>query len=145
MYLDVYILGSCDPYDCLGTVSSSSATYANIVAGYTYYIVVDADDGSGSAYDILVTMIVTGVGESLPNNTFNIYPNPTEDQFTISFNESIGSYHTVCIRNSLGQIVLELTAFDDQINVDISSFAKGVYVVSVAGSEGVETVKVFKF
>ncbi len=53
--LDVYILGSCDPTDCLGTVSSSSATYANAVAGQTYYIVVDADDGSGSAYDLVVS------------------------------------------------------------------------------------------
>ena len=52
--LDVYILGSCDPTDCLGTVSSSSATFTNAIAGTTYYIVVDADDGSGSAYDLLV-------------------------------------------------------------------------------------------
>ncbi|NQY06103.1 MAG: N-acetylmuramoyl-L-alanine amidase [Flavobacteriaceae bacterium] len=53
--LDVYILGSCNPNDCLGTVSSSSATYADAIAGQTYYIIVDADDGSGSAYDLLVT------------------------------------------------------------------------------------------
>ncbi len=52
--LDVYILGSCDPNDCIGTVGSDNATYANAVAGQTYYIVVDADDGSGSAYDIVV-------------------------------------------------------------------------------------------
>lgn len=53
--LDVYILGSCDPSDCLGTVASSSATFSNAVAGTTYYIVVDSDDGSGSAYDIVMT------------------------------------------------------------------------------------------
>lgn len=59
--LDVYILGSCDPNDCLGTVSSSSATYANAQAGQTYYIIVDADDGSGSAYDLVVTCPVEDV------------------------------------------------------------------------------------
>ena len=52
--LDVYILNSCDPNDCIGTVSSESATYANAIAGQTYYIVVDADDGSGSSYDLIV-------------------------------------------------------------------------------------------
>ena len=52
--LDVYILGSCDPDDCLGTVFSSSATFTNAIAGTTYYIVVDADDGSGSSYTLLV-------------------------------------------------------------------------------------------
>ncbi len=53
--LDVYILGSCDPSDCIGEVLSDSAYFANGVAGTTYYLVVDADDGSGSAYDILVS------------------------------------------------------------------------------------------
>lgn len=52
--LDVYILGSCDPSDCLGTVTGAASTYTNAVAGQTYYIVVDADDGSGSAYDLVV-------------------------------------------------------------------------------------------
>lgn len=53
--LDVYILGSCDPMDCLGTVSSSAAVYENAKAGETYYIVVDSDDGSGSGYELMVT------------------------------------------------------------------------------------------
>ncbi len=50
--LDVYILTSCDPADCSGNVYSSSAYLSGAAAGQTYYPVVDADDGSGSAYDI---------------------------------------------------------------------------------------------
>ncbi len=57
--LDVYILGSCDPNDCLGTVYPDSAVVSNAVAGSTYYVVVDADDGSGSAYDLVVTCAST--------------------------------------------------------------------------------------
>ena len=53
--LDVFILGSCDAMDCLGTVSSSASVYENAKAGETYYIVVDADDGSGSSYELMVT------------------------------------------------------------------------------------------
>lgn len=53
--LDVFILGSCDPNDCLGEVEKNCATYENAVAGQTYYIVVDSDDGSGSGYDLLIT------------------------------------------------------------------------------------------
>ncbi len=59
--LDVYILNSCDPDDCIGTVSSDSATYPNAIAGQTYYIVVDADDGSGSGYDLLVDCVQDGL------------------------------------------------------------------------------------
>ncbi len=68
--LDVYILGSCDPSDCLGTVASSSATI-DAQAGHTYYIVVDADDGSGSAYDIIVNCPTTE-DLFLTNTTANI-------------------------------------------------------------------------
>jgi len=63
--LDVYILGSCDPTDCLGAVSSSSASFANAIAGQAYYIVVDADDGSGSSYDLLVNCTSGGSGPGL--------------------------------------------------------------------------------
>lgn len=63
--LDVYILGSCDPSDCLGSVASSSATYNNAQAGQTYYIVVDADDGSGSSYDLIVDCPVPNTSEDI--------------------------------------------------------------------------------
>ncbi len=56
----MYILGSCDPNDCLGTVGPDNATFGNAIAGTTYYIVVDADDGSGSGYDIVVTCPTAG-------------------------------------------------------------------------------------
>ena len=72
--LDVYILGSCDPTDCLGTVGSDSATI-DAKAGQTYYIVVDADDGSGSAYDIVITCPtqedITLSGTSISNAIVN--------------------------------------------------------------------------
>lgn len=51
--LDVFILSSCDEQQCVGTVSSNAAIYQNAPAG-TYYIVVDADDGSSGAYDLIV-------------------------------------------------------------------------------------------
>lgn len=52
--LDVYILGSCDPSDCLGIVTSNDVTFTDAQAGHTYYVVVDSDDGSESSYDLVV-------------------------------------------------------------------------------------------
>ncbi|WP_375238148.1 N-acetylmuramoyl-L-alanine amidase, partial [Aurantibacter sp.] len=73
--LDVYILGSCNPNDCLGTVSSSSATYTNAIAGTTYYIVVDADDGSGSSYDLTVTCPIEDIYiNNINSNTNSLAP-----------------------------------------------------------------------
>lgn len=73
--LDVYILGSCDPSDCLGTVSSNSATYTGAIAGQLYYIVVDADDGSGSAYDLVVTCPVSSSTDDLTLSNGSITQN----------------------------------------------------------------------
>lgn len=72
--LDVYILGSCDPSDCLGAVSSSSATFENGIAGQTYYLVVDADDGSGGAYDIVATYSEAVIAEdvTISNGLVNV-------------------------------------------------------------------------
>jgi GH25 family lysozyme M1 (1,4-beta-N-acetylmuramidase) len=66
--LDVYILNSCDPADCHSTVNSSSAYLMNVQAGQTYYVVVDADDGSGSAYDIFVHCPSTGIPDDISLN-----------------------------------------------------------------------------
>jgi len=52
--LDVFGLNACDSTACAGTAYESSFNFSNITAGSTYYIVVDAKDGSGSAYDIFV-------------------------------------------------------------------------------------------
>jgi len=52
--LDVYVLSDCEPAHCIADVRSSSAVTETLEAGQTYYVVVDADDGSGSGYDLYV-------------------------------------------------------------------------------------------
>lgn len=94
--LDVYILGSCDPDDCLGTVGSSSATYANAVAGQTYYIVVDADDGSGSAYDLVVDCPTSSSTDnfSLSNTSISGNPIVAGDNVTVQVSQNYSGSQT---------------------------------------------------
>lgn len=84
--LDVYILASCDPNDCVGSVASSSATYTNALSGVTYYIVVDADDGSGSAYDLVVTCPIPPQPEDLFLSNLSLSSNSIEQGQTVSVN-----------------------------------------------------------
>ena len=133
--LDVYILASCDATDCLGTVSSSSATYANAVAGNTYYVVVDADDGSGSAYDIVVTCpTVTSIDEISSSNVNNmvLYPNPTTGLIRI---DSKGiDIDKIIIINQLGAIIETKTPNKNE-PISIEQYAKGIYFFKIIDTE----------
>ncbi len=103
--LDVYILGSCNPNDCLGTVSSSSASYSNAPPG-TYYIVVDADDGSGSGYTIVVNAQCVPVCTTPPSPTAqspgnSSSSNPSVVTTTTPYIDWITSSNTTCYELSV--------------------------------------------
>ncbi len=49
--LDAYILSDCHQDSCIGTTYSKGALAKDLPAG-EYFLVVDADDGSGSAYEL---------------------------------------------------------------------------------------------
>ena len=127
--LDVYILGSCAPQDCLGEVFSSHSIYDAVEAGKTYYIVVDSDDGSGSAYDLIVSC------ENLAIEQFDlktsIYPNPAQDILHFQSTKNIVSlklYNTLGI--SLGFDFISSTS------IDIKHLEKGTYFLILTDEKG---------
>ncbi|WP_196885577.1 T9SS type A sorting domain-containing protein [Aureivirga sp. CE67] len=133
--LDVYILGSCDPQDCLGEVYSSHAILNNAEAGKTYYIVVDSDDGSNSSYDLIVSCEEL----SIPNyeSKIKIYPNPVND---LLFVESGNEIKSIKIYNVLG------ATFETTLNnntIDVSNFNSGVYYLIIIDNK--DAIKKFKF
>jgi len=118
--LDVYILGSCDPQDCLGEVFSAHSTYTEAIQGKTYYLVVDADDGSSSSYDIEVSC-----GElSIPELTkqAQLYPNPVKDILYIDSDSKISEIY---ILNNLGTKVYFSRKTQQSIN--LSFLPSGIY------------------
>jgi len=90
------------------------------------------------------TCTVIGINDLFANNHIDIYPNPNNGIFTTSFNIENSDNLTVKIMNELGQIVYEekLENFSGTYSrkMDISSFRKGVYMLSVSNSKN-ETVK----
>lgn len=129
--LDVYILGSCDPFDCLGTVSSSSANYLNAVAGQTYYIVVDADDGSGSAYDIIVSCSTTSTNNTLVSEKINLYPNPTAG--IVFIQSSSYKISHVEILDARGKLIESFVPTDNTVNIE--HYISGVYFFKVIDAD----------
>ena len=135
--LDVYILGSCDPTDCLGTVYSEKAI-CNAVAGHTYYIVVDADDGSGSSYDLLVTFAQAVNVENIDfENDITVYPNPTNGIVNIYSGIDLVNAN-ISIENIFGQKVYEMNTDLTKASpksINLSEYSEGVYLISISNKD----------
>lgn len=66
-----------------------------------------------------------------PNLLKGIYPNPTSTELNIVTNSG---FKTITIYNNLGQIVYN-TQSQGLLNIDVSAWAKGVYVITVIDIE----------
>lgn len=86
----------------------------------------------------------TGVADISLSNSLTVFPNPSNGVFTANFQAPNADNYTVRITNTLGQIVYEeaLNNFSGNYSkqMDITSFAKGAYVLIVSNSQN-ESVK----
>jgi Secretion system C-terminal sorting domain/GEVED domain len=95
--------------------------------------------GSGafrvSAYDASLST------NSFNNEGFSYYPNPVVDYLKLSYTQNIDK---VEVMNMLGQVVLAKTINANESSLDMSSLAKGTYMVKVAADNQIKTIKVIK-
>jgi len=81
----------------------------------------------------------TGVNDYTLENRINVYPNPVDDKFTISFINNKSTDMKIQMINASGQVVYynelkNIQNHDEQIN--ITSFSKGIYYLKINdGSE----------
>ena len=76
--------------------------------------------------------MVTSVNE-LTSPAITLYPNPATDILNIGSTLSILKIE---ISNNLGQIVYQKITDDKAIQINTSSFSKGIYLVEIETSEG---------
>jgi len=66
-----------------------------------------------------------------------VYPNPTNGLFELSFNAAVAQNYKVTVLNTLGEIVYEYQLADfageHKRMIDLSTLSKGVYVINVTG------------
>jgi hypothetical protein len=76
------------------------------------------------------------------NNELNVYPNPAVDYVTFMFNNN-NSGCDLTIYNLSGNIIYStvLNANTNQLNIDISNFAKGVYIAHVVNTKTSSRIK----
>ena len=75
-------------------------------------------------FDASTAASVTDVSKSV----FSIYPNPSNGLIYIDLD--VTKEYDVFVYNALGQLVLE-TAINNNANIDLSIFDKGIYTVKL--------------
>ena len=135
-----------DPGTGLGTFSSLSACQSNCVITATWDCVggscIDPGNGQGT-YASLTACQANCTNTSLELNMindFNIYPNPNEGIFRVSFSANSTDLIELRVINPLGEDIFfdQLSSFDGEYDkkINLSNYANGVYFMSInSGSE----------
>ncbi|OYT15520.1 MAG: hypothetical protein B7C24_12675, partial [Bacteroidetes bacterium 4572_77] len=97
------------------------------------------DAGHVRAYEYLDPQQVN----TLAQNTFSIFPNPSQGKFTISNTQNQLENGKLLIRNANGQRVFatEFTQFSD-VNIDLSNYPSGVYILEISAQDSVCVQKI---
>jgi len=130
-----------------GTYSYGEEVVLTINRNEDYAFVNWTEDGEVVSEEMTYTFIITsnrnlvahfeytsGIGEQEAD--INLYPNPTQGEVTI---EAEG-LSQVRIVNMYGQTVYNAKVENDQVRIDLSNMAKGIYVMHI-GTEKGEAVK----
>lgn len=92
---------------------------------------------------------LAGINEESNNNNILLYPNPTNATATIKIEASSNSKAVVNIVNMVGQVIynqtLNLKAGSNYQLIDASTFAKGLYYISITTNGKQTTQKLVKY
>jgi hypothetical protein len=111
-----------------------TSTITGLSSNQTYYVRAYATNSVGTAYgdEVSFKTLLNGIQQTSDHEVnFVVFPNPSNGTFTIN---NIQQTASIWIYNSLGVKVYECINPSTQINVDLSAFGKGVYLVKSGNS-----------
>ena len=123
--------------------SATGATYASTIktaSGTNYYRLkmVDADGN----YTFSKTIAVIANGNCSNSLQVKVNPNPAKDFIIV---EGVLSGNQLSLLNAAGILVSSIKAAGSTQRIDISKFAKGIYMLRIEAADGsIQTVKVVK-
>jgi hypothetical protein len=117
--------------------------------GTQIYTLALVDENGCDGYDTISVFFdpCVGIYYDFGDNNIEVFPNPAAYNISIKFN-GFAADGNIKIYSSIGRLMetidLSSQIQDDQINVDISSYKKGLYHLIISGSEISKTFKVIK-
>lgn len=120
-------------------------------AGQQISVVFESTNHNGNNLFIDNVKVYSGTNEPLSIakseliNSFKLYPNPTKGLFTIELNEKMANEHpNVFIYNTTGELMLSKSIQHTSTELNISTFANGLYRIQFISSEGVIQKNILK-
>jgi hypothetical protein len=105
------------------------------------YAYSDSNGCGGTASSSIVVVACMGIND-LNESFVTIYPNPTQDNLTINFPGK--TLESLELTDALGRTIASYASVTDQIKINLSSYATGVYYVTIRNGGYVQTQKVIK-
>lgn len=123
-----------------GNFGAGGATSNTYATGGTYYVCSTITDGFNSCtntYCDSVIVSITGIAENkLPDFMLSIYPNPANDQITVSYQLTKSSTITIEIFDVLGNKIsattLAQTAGKHKTIISLENLSKGAYLIKLS-------------
>ena len=121
---------------------ATGQTFTPTVNG-TYTVIVTVS-GCTSAVSNTITMSNVGISELSAEQSLELYPNPNDGVFTVSFVANSKSNYKLEVVNALGQLVYKQSIKDVSgtysQKIDITTYGKGVYLLLLVDDKN-QTVK----
>jgi hypothetical protein len=126
--------------DAIATVNENGEVAANSVDS-TYIHVSTNDGGFRDSCQVIVTP-GTAVMQSRGRNSISIYPNPVIDLLNI--HTGAAAIYRVDISSISGQVLQSFKKDQTIFQIDLSSFLKGIYFITIRSKDFVTTSKIIK-
>jgi hypothetical protein len=140
----------------IGTIKNQRGFFisANSVGEFANYgttdTIVDVDPGPltfNATYNDYILKFVPGISSSIKeinNNGMKAFPNPTNGQFNLFFEENLENAE-IKITNSLGQIILQKTILSSaRFSLNIYDQPSGIYIIDVSSQSKNYKTKIIK-
>ena len=138
------ISGAFQPMQAFSAFNGESITGNWTLTVFDSYLA--GDDGVLDAWslELCTNPIVTGVENNVSNTLVLIYPNPTNNIFTVDFG-NVDAIENVTLLDVQGKLVYQNTNLSQQkIKIDLNDKSEGIYILKVQYNNEVKTYKVVK-
>jgi sugar lactone lactonase YvrE len=117
-----------------GTDSSSVQAQVkfNVKATYTITLT-DINCWGKNSKTLSININNAGINEVNADKFISVYPNPTNGVFEIAINTI--DANTIRVMDINGKVILERKVLSTKETIDMTGFAKGVYVLNISGTE----------